>query len=70
MKTLLTMILWGILLILCWPIAIIVLLLWPILWLLSIPFRIVGTLMDAVLALVKSILFLPARLLGHKRRIN
>jgi hypothetical protein len=69
MKTLLTMILWAILLILCWPIAILILILWPILWLLSIPFRIVGTLMNAILALVKSILFLPSRLLGHKREV-
>jgi hypothetical protein len=66
MKTLLTMILWALLLLLCWPIALIVLILWPILWMLSIPFRFVSTLMDAILALVKSILFLPARLLGYK----
>jgi hypothetical protein len=69
MKTLLTMILWAILLVLCWPIALIVLILWPILWLLSIPFRFVGTLMNALLALLKSILFLPARLLGQKKKI-
>ena len=66
MKTLITMILWALLLLLCWPVAFIVLILWPILWLLSIPFRFVGTLMDAILALVKSILFLPARLMGYK----
>ena len=66
MKTLLTLILWAILLVLCWPIALLVLILWPILWLLSIPFRIVRTVMDAILALVKSILFLPAKILGYK----
>ncbi len=66
MKTLLTLILWGILLVLCWPIALLVLFLWPILWLLSIPFRVVKTLMNAILALVKSILFFPAKLLGYK----
>lgn len=66
MKILLVMILWAILLVLCWPIAILALILWPIVWLLSIPFRIVGTFMDAFLALVKTILFLPARLLGYK----
>ena len=66
MKTLLTLILWAILLVLCWPIAVLVLLLWPVLWLLSIPFRVVGTLMNAILALVKSILFLPARTLGYR----
>jgi hypothetical protein len=47
--------------------ALLLLLLWPILWLLSIPFRIVGAVMEALLALVKSILFLPARLLGYKK---
>jgi len=66
MKTLLTLILWAILLALCWPLAVLVLIFWPVLWLLSIPFRIVGSLMEAILALVKSILFLPARLLGYR----
>lgn len=66
MKVLLTLLLWAILLVLCWPLAFLVLLVWPILWLLSIPFRIVGTLMEALLALVKALLFLPARLLGHR----
>jgi hypothetical protein len=66
MKVLLTLILWALLLVLCWPIAILALILWPIAWLLSIPFRIVGTIMDAFLALVKSVLFLPAKLLGYK----
>ena len=68
MKLLLTLILWAMLLVLCWPIAVLVLLLCPIFWLLSIPFRTVRTLMDALLALVKSLLFLPARLLGYKEK--
>lgn len=66
MKTLLTLILWAILLVLCWPIAILILFLWPLLWLVAIPFRVIGTLMEAILSLVKSILFLPARILGYK----
>ncbi|EDY80860.1 hypothetical protein VDG1235_477 [Verrucomicrobiia bacterium DG1235] len=66
MKTLLTFILLVLLFVICWPLAILTLLLWPLFWLLSIPFRIVGTLMEAILATVKSILFLPARILGHK----
>jgi hypothetical protein len=66
MKVLLTLILWALLLVLCWPIAILALILWPIAWLLSIPFRIVGTVMYAFLTLVKSVLFLPAKLLGYK----
>lgn len=66
MRILLTLILWALLLVLCWPLAILVLILWPFLWLLSLPFRLVGVLMNAILALAKSILFLPARLLGYK----
>lgn len=66
MKTLLIMLLWAILLVLCWPLALLVLVAWPFLWLLSIPFRIVGVLMNAVLALAKALLFLPARLLGYR----
>jgi hypothetical protein len=61
--------LWAILLVLCWPIALVALVLWPAVWLLSIPFRIVGTAAEAFLALIKSILFLPARLLGHRDKI-
>lgn len=66
MKLLLSLLLWALLLALCWPLALLVLVLWPFLWLLSIPFRIVGTLMAALLALVKALLFLPARLLGYR----
>jgi hypothetical protein len=66
MKVLLTLLLWAILLALCWPLALLVLIAWPFLWLLSIPFRIVATVMEALLALAKALLFLPARLLGHR----
>lgn len=66
MKTLIALLLWSLLLVLCWPLALLLLVLWPLLWLLSIPFRIVGTMMEALIALVKAILFLPARLLGHR----
>jgi len=66
MKLLLSLLLWAIVLALCWPLALLVLVLWPFLYLLSIPFRIVGTLMEALLAFVKTLLFLPARLLGYR----
>jgi hypothetical protein len=66
MKILLTLLLWAILLVLCWPLALLVLIAWPFLWLLSIPFRVVGLLMNALLALVKALLFLPSRLLGDR----
>lgn len=66
MKLLLVLLLWVILLVLCWPLALLLLLLWPFLWLLSIPFRIVGAAMEALLAFVKALLFLPARILGYR----
>jgi hypothetical protein len=66
MKLLITMLLFGILLVLCWPLALLMLVLWPILWLLSIPFRIIGMAMEALLALVRVILFFPARFLGYR----
>jgi hypothetical protein len=65
--TLLTLICWLILLVLCWPLAVLALLVWPIVWLVSIPLRLVGIGVGAVLALIKSIFFLPARMLGHRR---
>lgn len=66
MKVLLVLVLWGILLVMCWPVAIAVLLLWPVVWLLTIPFRILALAVGAVLALLKGILFLPARVLGYR----
>lgn len=59
--------LWIILFIVCWPLALLVLLLWPIVWLISIPLRIVGIGLEAVFELLRAILFLPARLLGGRR---
>ena len=66
MRFLGVLLLWAIVLVLCWPVALVLLVLWPILWLLSIPFRIVGALMDAIIAFIKAILLLPARLLGYR----
>jgi hypothetical protein len=66
MKLLIVMLLFGILMVLCAPLALFILLLWPVLWLLSIPFRLFVTIMEALLALVRTILFLPARILGYK----
>jgi hypothetical protein len=66
MKTLGLLVLWTILLVLSWPVALVVLVLWPVIWLLSIPFRFLAVVMDAILALARSILFLPARLLGYR----
>lgn len=66
MKTLMVLVLWAILLAVCWPLALLFLIAWPFLWLLSIPFRIVGTVVEAMLLLIRAILFLPARLLGQR----
>lgn len=66
MKTLLVAIGWCLLLVLSWPIALLVLFLWPVLWLLSLPFRAVGIIVDAVFALLRAVLLLPARLLGYR----
>jgi len=55
--------LWCILLVLCWPLALIALVLYPIVWLLLLPFRLVGIAVGGVLDLVSGIIFLPGRLL-------
>ena len=55
--------LWLILLVLCWPLALLALVLYPFVWLLLLPFRLVGLAVGGVLALVKAVIFLPARVL-------
>jgi hypothetical protein len=59
-------ILWLILLVLCWPLALLALVLWPFVWLISIPFRILGIAVTGVFELLRAIIFLPARLLGGR----
>ena len=58
--------LWCILFVLCWPLAILALIAFPFVWLLLLPFKVVGIAVGGVLAFLKGILFLPARLLGVK----
>jgi hypothetical protein len=55
--------LWLILLVLCWPLALLALVLYPLVWLVLLPFRLLGIAVGGVLALVKAVIFLPARLL-------
>lgn len=55
--------LWCILLVLCWPLALVALVLYPIVWLLLIPFRLVGMAVERALGLLRGIVMLPARLL-------
>jgi hypothetical protein len=55
--------LWLILLVLCWPLALLALVLYPIVWLLLLPFRLIGIAVDGVFQLLKALIFLPARIL-------
>jgi hypothetical protein len=66
MKVLALFVIWCILFVLSWPVALAVLVLAPLVWLIALPFRLVSICVGAVLALLKSILFLPARLLGYR----
>jgi hypothetical protein len=65
-KALLLFVGWCILLVLAWPVAILALVLFPLVWLVSLPLRLVGITLEAVFALLKALLFLPARILGHR----
>jgi len=60
--------LWCILLVMCWPLALLALVLYPFVWLVLLPFRIVGVAVGGVLELVKAIIFLPARVLRGRVR--
>jgi hypothetical protein len=56
--------LWLLLLVVCWPLAILALIAWPFVWLLSIPFRLLGIAVESVFGLLRGIVMLPARVLG------
>ena len=60
--------LWCLLLVLCWPLALLALVLYPLVWLVLLPFRIVGFAVGGALELVKAIIFLPARVLRGRVR--
>jgi hypothetical protein len=68
MSTLIFFVGWCLLFLLCWPLALLALLLVPLVWLISLPFRMIGIAVDATFALLRALLFLPARLLGHRDR--
>ncbi len=59
--------LWCILLVLCWPLAVVALIVYPLVWLLLLPFRIVGIAVEGVLDLAWAVVTLPARLLRTPR---
>jgi hypothetical protein len=60
--------LWLILLVVCWPLALLALVLYPLVWLLALPFRLLGLTVDAVFELLRAVLTLPARILRGPRR--
>ena len=61
-----TVLLWVLLLVVCWPLALLALVAWPFVWLLSLPFRLVGITFSALFAFLRALLFLPARVLGGR----
>lgn len=60
----LSFMIWLVLLFLCWPLALLALLLYPIAWLVLLPFRLLGIGVDAIFALLRALVMLPARILG------
>ena len=65
-----TFLLWCLLLVVCWPVALLALVLYPILWLLLLPFRLIGITVTAVFDLLGAILSLPARILRGPRHLH
>ncbi len=62
----LTFVLWLLLLVFCWPLALLALLLYPIVWLLLLPFRLLGIAVDGVFGFLRALVMLPARVLGSR----
>jgi hypothetical protein len=65
-KALLLFVAWCILFVLCWPVAVLAAVLLPMVWLVSLPLRLIGITTEALFALIRAVLFLPARLLGWR----
>lgn len=64
----LTLLLWLILLVVCWPLAILAIILYPVVWLILLPFRMIGIAIDGALETLKAIITLPARILRGPRK--
>ncbi len=64
MKLFIALVLWCLLLVLCWPLALLALVLFPLVWLAALPFRLAAIVVVSVFALVRALLMLPARLMG------
>jgi hypothetical protein len=66
MKVLIFFVLWCILFVLAWPVALLALVLAPFVWLFALPFRVLGIVVGAMLAFLRALLVLPARILGYR----
>jgi hypothetical protein len=66
MSTLMGLMLWLLLAVVSWPLALLALVLWPLVWLLLLPFRLLGIAVDGVFGLLRAVITLPARLLGGR----
>jgi hypothetical protein len=62
----LTFVLWLLLFVICWPVALLALLLYPFVWLLMLPFRLLGIAVEGVFALLRAVIMLPSRILGGR----
>lgn len=62
----LTFLIWLVLFIFCWPLALLALLLYPIVWLILLPFRLLGIAVDGVFELIRAVIMLPARIIGGR----
>jgi hypothetical protein len=70
MERMVAFVLWLLLLVVAWPLALAALVLYPIVWLVLLPFRVLGIAVDGVLALLRALLHLPARVLGGPRPVR
>jgi len=61
-----TFLLWLLVFVVCWPIAVLALLLWPLVWLFLLPFRLLGVAVDGVFTFLRAMLTLPGRMLGAR----
>jgi len=68
MKLFIAFVLWCLLFVFSWPLAILALLVYPFVWLISLPLRLIGITIGAAFALIRVVLFLPARILGARPR--
>lgn len=65
-----TFLLWCVLFVVCWPLALVALILYPIVWLITLPFRIVGIAVGGVLELIRAIFYLPFRIMRGPSRVH